>query len=94
MVEVFTSRTANVDHHRTIQEAVRHAVLRALRAVTPSEVWVSARLCTCSPVRAGSLPLYMSQLVEVLFRSYVRLSLADTTPSSLMARGQDLARRH
>ena len=48
MVEVFTSRTANVDHHRTIQEAVRTAVLRALRAVTPPAVRAFVSPCVQS----------------------------------------------
>jgi hypothetical protein len=43
VVEVFTSRAANVDHHRVIQEAVRTAVMRALRAVTPTGVRPSAQ---------------------------------------------------
>ena len=38
VVEVFTSRTANVDHHRAIQEAVRIAVMRALTAIMPPKV--------------------------------------------------------
>jgi isochorismate synthase/2-succinyl-5-enolpyruvyl-6-hydroxy-3-cyclohexene-1-carboxylate synthase/2-succinyl-6-hydroxy-2,4-cyclohexadiene-1-carboxylate synthase/O-succinylbenzoate synthase len=34
VVEVVTERGANVGHHRAVQEAVRVAVARALRAVS------------------------------------------------------------
>ena len=49
VVEVVTPPgAANVEHHRTLQEAVRRAVLRALRAVSPAGGALSWK-CTQDP---------------------------------------------